>query len=180
MIILYYYGFFSWLTECLGDVSNPKIINLFDGESGSIYWPNNASAYGSNENCNWLFNATRVLIYFTFMDFEDCCTCDYVEIFDGPSDVYNSLMKGCNTSFPRPVYSSGRYLFMKFKSDWSIQGRGFVAHYKALSQSSGWLITIIMYCRLSWITLIFLFREIRVVVLILSAFAKLIGKVSVT
>lgn len=122
--------------QCLGDVSNPKIINLFDGESGSIYWPNYASAYGSNENCNWLFNATRVLIYFTFMDFEDCCTCDYVEIFDGPSDVYNSLMKGCNTSFPRPVYSSGRYLFMKFKSDWSIQGHGFVAHYKALSQSS--------------------------------------------
>ncbi|XP_068720134.1 deleted in malignant brain tumors 1 protein-like [Montipora capricornis] len=125
--------------QCLGDVSNPKIINLLDGENGSIYSPNYPSAYGSNENCNWLFNATRarVLIYFTFMDFENCCGCDYVEIFDGPSDSYNSLiMKGCDTSFPRPVYSSGRYLFMKFKSDYSIQARGFVAHYKALSRSS--------------------------------------------
>ena len=62
-----------------------------------------------------------------------------MKIFDGSSDSYYNkvLTKGCGSSLPPPVYSSGRNIYVKFSSDSSGQGKGFVAHYKALNSSSG-------------------------------------------
>ena len=135
--------FFFWIifvTECYGSA---KTINLNYGQNGSIYSPNYPYSYGRGENCRWLITAPfgqRVLIYFTSLDLEaGCCNCDTVKIFDGSSDSYYNkvLTKGCGSSLPPPVYSSGRNIYAKFSSDGSGQGKGFVAHYKALNSSSG-------------------------------------------
>ena len=135
---------FVSLTECSGSV---KLINLSFGQaalSGSIYSPSYPDFYSSNEDCKWRIIAPygqKVLIHFTSLDLEDDAGCDYdsVQIFNGSSDSYGNklLIKTCGSSLPPPVYSSDRYIYMRFQSDGSGQGRGFVAHYKALSDSSG-------------------------------------------
>ena len=120
-----------------------KTIYLTYGQNGSIQSPNYPYRYPRGENCRWLIRAPigqRVLIYFTSLDLEaGCCSCDSVKLFDGSSDSYYNkvLTTGCGSSLPPPVYSSDRNIFVKFSSDSSGQGSGFVAHYKALNSSSG-------------------------------------------
>ena len=117
-----------------------KYIYLANTPNGSISSPNYPSSYGSSQDCSWRLYAPqgqKVLIYFTFLDLENCCSCDYVQVFNGQDSYDGLLTKACNGSFPPPVYSSSRYMYVKFKSDSSVEGRGFVAHYKVLSVVSG-------------------------------------------
>ena len=117
-----------------------RIIYLTYGQSGSIRSPNYPSNYGRLEDCKWRIMAPynqKVLLYFTSIDLEDCCSCDYVKILDGSYSYSNLLTKGCGSILPPPVTSSGRYLYMTFRSDNSGQRQGFVAHYRALNSSSG-------------------------------------------
>ena len=121
---------FVCLTECQGFA---KYIDLANTPNGSIYSPNHPSSYGSSQDCSWRLytpQGRKVLIYFTFLDLEDCCSCDYVQVFNGQYSYEGPLTKACNGSFPRPVYSSGQYMYLKFHSDWGVQGSGFVAHYR--------------------------------------------------
>ena len=127
-----------WYTECGGYV---EVRNLGYGETGSIKIPDSPDTdYGKNLNCKWHLRAPinqRVLINFTSFDLENCCYCDYVEIRDGSESYSNVLKLACGRDLPEPVYSSGRYLYITFRSDYSIGGKGFVAKYRALNSSSG-------------------------------------------
>ena len=111
------------------------------GGSGSIKIPDSPyTDYGRNLNCKWRLRAPtgqRVLIYFTSFDLENCCSCDYVKIRDGSESYSNVWKLACRRDLPEPVYSSGRYLYITFRSDYSIGGKGFVVKYRALSSSSG-------------------------------------------
>ena len=123
-----------------------KVIDLRYGQSaqsGTIYSPGYPNSYEINEDCKWRIVAPfgqKLLIYFTLLDLEYDANCIYdsVKVFDGSSDSYVSklLTKSCN-GLPQPVYSSDRYIYVRFQSDGSSQGEGFVAHYKALNDSSG-------------------------------------------
>lgn len=120
----------------LGETINPK-----DSRNDSIFSPGYPGYYNS-ENCKWKIVASygqKVLIYFTEFDMEDCsiCSCDSVEIYDGTNQYGSRLSKSCGSSLPLPVYSTGRNIFMKFTSDTSVTGGGFVAHYRVLNSSSG-------------------------------------------
>ena len=65
------------------------------------------------------------------------CRFDRVELFDGRDNSSARLSKSCGSSLPSPVYSSAsRYMYMQFKSDSSVTDKGFVAHYRELSDSS--------------------------------------------
>ena len=114
---------------------------MWNGGSGSIKIPESPyTDYGRNLNCKWRLRAPtgqRVLIYFTSFDLENCCSCDYVKIHDGSESYSNVSKLACGTDLPEPVYSSGRYLYITFRSDSSIGGKGFVVKYRALSSSSG-------------------------------------------
>ena len=119
-----------------------QTIDLSYTQNGSIYSPGYPNNYDLNKNCNWLIKAPstqKVLIYFTIFDLEDSSQCqfDSVSIFNGLHIYAPLLSKTCGSSLPLPVYSSGRYLYMRFKSDGSFSGKGFVAHYRALNSSSG-------------------------------------------
>lgn len=114
----------------------------FSQSNGSISSPNYPSSYGAEEDCNWRIKSLsydsiqKLIIYFLSFDLgTDCCSCAYVEIFDGPSDYYKLLARFCGTILPPPVFSSGRYIYVKFHSNSShssVPGRGFKAHYKVL------------------------------------------------
>ena len=116
-------------------------IDLRYPQNGTIYSPGYPNNYGKYENCNWLIQAPpgqRVLLSFTKFDIEYSSQCSYdsVNIFDGLGISAPLLSKSCGDSLPSPVYSSGRYMYMRFTSDGSFSGEGFVAHYRALNSSS--------------------------------------------
>lgn len=130
-----------WLTGsgCSGLV---ETIYLISTPNGSIYSPGYPNNYDDNENCMWRFFApfgSKVLLYFTTFELEyaSACIFDSVELFDGRDNSSPRLSKSCGSSLPSPVYSSGRYMYMQFKSDSSNTKKGFVAHYRELIDSSG-------------------------------------------
>ena len=137
---------FILLTECDGD---PKVIVLKDrysANSGTIYSPGYPNSYGTNKNCKWRITALhgqKVLIYFTFFDLEYDAFCSFDSVqFDSVQFgeyFWNSnprVSKSCGSSLPLPVYSQYDYIDMRFRSDDSVQGKGFAAHYRTLNDSS--------------------------------------------
>ena len=129
-----------WLT---GSACNGlETIDLMNNPNGSIYSPGYPNNYDNYQNCLWLLVApygSKVLLYFTTFEVEDYsgfCS-DSVELFDGSNDSSRRLSKSCGSILPSPVYSSDRYMYMKFKSGSYYTEKGFVAHYRELTDSSG-------------------------------------------
>lgn len=56
------------------------------------------------------------------------CTYDWVQIYDGPdSQSSPSMGTFCGSKLPPPLVTTGGSLYMTFKSDSSVQRRGFYA-----------------------------------------------------
>lgn len=74
------------------------------------------------------------VIVLDFRDYFDIeyspgCTNDFLEVRDG-SHGYNDRLNEeafCGTNFPPELTSTDRYLWIQFKSDENIEGRGFRA-----------------------------------------------------
>lgn len=55
------------------------------------------------------------------------CRYDYLEVRDGQHGYANLLGNFCGTNFPPEITSKTRYLWLRFHSDESIEGKGFRA-----------------------------------------------------
>lgn len=97
-------------------------------------------AIASNWYCNRLrfvvsFNNNIGFLLFTsfqlFHEFEieshHECAYDHVGVFDGDSSDDPTLGRFCGLKAPHPIVASGNELYMVFKSDSSVQRRGFQA-----------------------------------------------------
>lgn len=62
---------------------------------------------------------------------ENCCGCDYIKVYDGPSVGSRLLGTVCNNSLDS-FYSSSNYLTVLFRTDGSVVGRGFSADYTSI------------------------------------------------
>ncbi|KAK0053231.1 tolloid-like protein 2 [Biomphalaria pfeifferi] len=63
------------------------------------------------------------------------CTYDYVKVFDGNTSVSGSIGQYCGNNPPLPLRSSGQSLYVHFRSDYSVSGRGFKAQFATLSDT---------------------------------------------
>lgn len=69
---------------------------------------------------------------------DNCCDCDYIKVYDGPSVNSRLLGTVCNNSLDS-FHSSSNYLTVLFRTDGSIVGRGFSADFTStLPPTSGW------------------------------------------
>ncbi|XP_074502258.1 CUB and zona pellucida-like domain-containing protein 1 isoform X3 [Sebastes fasciatus] len=120
------------------DHTNPCGGHLFG--SGTFSSPNHPNHYQDNAYCVWQLRAAydqRIFLSFTYLQLENCCSCDYIGIYDGPSTGSRYLGKVCNNSLST-FYSTSNYLTVLFRTDGSVVGRGFSADYiSSLSPSSG-------------------------------------------
>lgn len=57
----------------------------------------------------------------------DDCRYDFFEVRDGQHGYSNLLGNFCGTNFPPEITSKTRYLWLRFHSDESIEGKGFKA-----------------------------------------------------
>ena len=55
------------------------------------------------------------------------CRYDFLEVRDGQHGYSNLLGNFCGTNFPPEITSKTRYLWLRFHSDDSIEGKGFKA-----------------------------------------------------
>uniref|UniRef100_A0A3Q0R9H0 CUB and zona pellucida-like domains 1, tandem duplicate 2 n=1 Tax=Amphilophus citrinellus TaxID=61819 RepID=A0A3Q0R9H0_AMPCI len=102
--------------------------NLFG--SGSFSSPNYPNYYNDNIYCVWQLTAAynqRIFLQFTFL-LENCCSCDYIAIYDGPYVNSPYLGKVCNNSLTS-FFSSSNYMTVVFQTDGSVVGRGFSAEF---------------------------------------------------
>lgn len=63
------------------------------------------------------------------------CAYDYLEILDGPFGYSEPIGRYCGTRDPSLIESSGRYLWMRFHSDDSIEYEGFRIVYEFFPSS---------------------------------------------
>ncbi|XP_023942426.2 cubilin-like [Bicyclus anynana] len=116
------------------------------GDSGIVKTPNYPMFYPKNTVCEYVIStAPGKVIQLTFQDFdiEDSsyynCTYDYVEIRDGHFNNSTLLGKYCGNSevVPPTQISTYNYMYIKFNSDMSINGRGFYSNFTTVDTECG-------------------------------------------
>uniref|UniRef100_A0A8B9UD24 Cubilin n=1 Tax=Anas zonorhyncha TaxID=75864 RepID=A0A8B9UD24_9AVES len=105
---------------------------IFQATSGEIHSPNYPEPYNNNTDCSWIIqvdHSHRILLNFTDFDIEDHHSCNYDNVFDGPSNEAPLLRKLCGTQHPTPITSSKNLMYVRLRSDSTIQHRGFSARF---------------------------------------------------
>ncbi|KAI9535538.1 hypothetical protein NQZ68_003092 [Dissostichus eleginoides] len=110
--------------------------------SGSFSSPNHPNNYHDNAYCVWQLRAAhdqRIFLSFDYLQLENCCSCDYINVYDGPSVSSSFLGKVCNDNLQQiTFYSTSNYMTVLFRTDSSVVGRGFNADFiSSLPASSG-------------------------------------------
>uniref|UniRef100_A0A3Q1J8R1 Uncharacterized protein n=1 Tax=Anabas testudineus TaxID=64144 RepID=A0A3Q1J8R1_ANATE len=126
---------------------NPPLVAPCGGSlygSGTFHSPNYPDYYQDNSYCVWQLRTAddqRIFLQFTFLQLENCCSCDYITIFDGPSVNSQYLGRVCNSNSSNSVNSfssTSNYMTVLFRSDGSVVARGFTAEFiSALPPNSG-------------------------------------------
>ena len=100
--------------------------------------------YPSNLDCVWRISTDKnrriaLGVLDNNFDIEEgtsifSCNRDYLKVYDGENDTARQLGNFCGSAFGmrafRTVYSSGRHLYLKFKSDGSNDRKGFYLRYQ--------------------------------------------------
>ncbi|KAA3681817.1 uncharacterized protein DEA37_0009101, partial [Paragonimus westermani] len=112
-------------TGCQQEITSP------DGEIITPNWPNE---YPVKQHCQWKITVTpghRVKIIFADFDLESHPQCNYdlVVAYDGLSKTAPVLGQYCGSRKPAPIISTQNKLLLTFKSDSSVQRKGFRAQH---------------------------------------------------
>ncbi|XP_055677103.1 tolloid-like protein 1 isoform X1 [Lutzomyia longipalpis] len=99
---------------------------------GQIFSPNYPDYYPSKKDCVWHFTTTpghRIRLIFNSFEVEPHqeCAYDHIAIYDGDNPDSSTLGKFCGSKTPHPISSTSNELLLLFKSDSSVQRKGFVA-----------------------------------------------------
>lgn len=99
---------------------------------GEITSPNYPDSYPGKKDCAWLFTTTpghRIKLVFNEFEIEPHqeCAYDHIVVYDGDNVETQTLGRFCGSKVPHPLLSSLNRMFMVFKSDGSVQRKGFKA-----------------------------------------------------
>ncbi|XP_058808349.1 protein tolkin-like [Phymastichus coffea] len=102
--------------------------------AGPIYSPNYPDYYPGRKDCVWHLATTpghRVKLVFKVFDMEPHQSCDYdhVAVYDGDSAEARPLGRFCGNKEPHPILASAERMLVVFRSDGSVQKRGFYAEH---------------------------------------------------
>lgn len=112
--------------------------------AANILTPGFPAIYPNNRECVWKIIAPKnSRIKFKFLEFKvkKCrdelpCSCDFVEFRDGNSSTAELIGRFCGDTVPQDLYSSNRYLFVRFKSDDKTGAKGFSASVSSTRMTS--------------------------------------------
>ena len=95
--------------------------------------------------CTWLIEAPfgyHVFLSISCFSLEyggSNCPFDFLEIRDGNTLSSPLITKACGALGYLYIYSSGRFLLLRFRTDASVQGAGFAAYYSTVSYRKGYI-----------------------------------------
>ncbi|XP_054653953.1 deleted in malignant brain tumors 1 protein-like [Dunckerocampus dactyliophorus] len=140
-----YYGdcCYDYHSQCSSTTDMPTTGEPCGGSmfgSGTFSSPNHPGYYQNNAYCVWHIRSShdqRVFLEFPYLRLENCCSCDYVSVYDGPSVNSQFLGKLCHND-SNVFYSTSNHMTVVFQADSSGVERGFRAEFNsALPQNSG-------------------------------------------
>lgn len=108
----------------------------FTTKRGTLRSPSFPDLYPSDQNCTYVISrpeGERITLMFLVFDLEGGFHCphDYVEIRDGDSENSPFMARLCGVTLPSPVRSFHNSLWLRFYSDGTLNGSGFLATYLA-------------------------------------------------
>uniref|UniRef100_A0A3Q3MXM2 Cubilin n=1 Tax=Mastacembelus armatus TaxID=205130 RepID=A0A3Q3MXM2_9TELE len=122
-------GFFAhWdgtQTGCGGTLTTP---------SGGFSSPNYPLPYHPNAECYWNIRTNQgnqLLLSFSDFHLESSSGCmyDYLAVYDGNSSSAAELVKLCGSQLPSTINSSSNQLYVKLRTDSTVNTGGFLASY---------------------------------------------------
>lgn len=120
------------LHENKHDCKEGSCTHQINSPFGDISSPNYPDYYPGRKDCAWLFTTTpghRIKLVFNEFELEPHqeCAYDHIAIYDGDSTESPTLGRFCGSKVPHPILASSNRMYMVFKSDASVQRRGFKA-----------------------------------------------------
>ncbi|RWS10861.1 tolloid-like protein 1 [Dinothrombium tinctorium] len=120
------------LHENKHDCKEGSCTHHIQSASGEITSPNYPEPYPGRKDCAWLFTTTpghRIKLVFTEFELEPHqeCAYDHIVVYDGATNENTTLGRFCGSKLPHPLLASSNKLYMIFKSDASVQRKGFKA-----------------------------------------------------
>uniref|UniRef100_A0A671XF39 Cubilin n=1 Tax=Sparus aurata TaxID=8175 RepID=A0A671XF39_SPAAU len=110
------------------------------GQLRSPYHPN---AYPHNKDCEWVINQSEgYVVTLNFLSFDvegGSCRYDFVEVIKPINKIKHSPLLGtfCGASIPPRVQSTQRSMYVRFKTDSSVNNHGFEAAYGSALEGCG-------------------------------------------
>eukprot|EP00795_Rhopilema_esculentum_P001778 gene1778-16265_t len=107
------------------------------GTNGSFTSPEYPKFYPSDSDCTWIITVplkTKVELSFKEIHLEPGF--DYVDVYDGPTSSSKIIARLMGLGKVTPLLSSGNQMLVRFVSDESIENKGFLANYRAVTDSS--------------------------------------------
>ncbi|EFN89302.1 Cubilin, partial [Harpegnathos saltator] len=121
----------------------------FRDETGIIHSPFYPNNYPGSKTCIYeIIQPVNqgIVLNILDMDIEGLstdCFYDYIEIHDGDNENATKLATLCGNEYhipPTPFISTHNYMFIKFTTDNSLEGRGFKANYTTIDRRCGGLL----------------------------------------
>ncbi|XP_023212523.1 cubilin-like, partial [Centruroides sculpturatus] len=112
--------------------------------SDTITTPNYPAYYPLNISCIWYISVPidkRISIQIQHLELEGAhdCLYDYLKIYGGSDLSAPLLLQLCDTQNNKTIHSQGNHMTLHFSSDYTINGKGFIAHYQAIDGGCGGL-----------------------------------------
>ncbi|XP_054027363.1 cubilin [Dryobates pubescens] len=115
--------------------ADPGCGGNYTGSEGVItspFWPN---PYVNNRQCIYIIRQPedeKIHLNFTHMELESHtgCSSSYIEVRDGDSEMSPLISKFCHSTLRSPITSTSNSVWIKFKSDASVQRANFRAIYQ--------------------------------------------------
>lgn len=104
------------------------------GDSGFVGSEGFPSFYKPNSQCTWYITVPEgnvVMLSFRVFDLEadPLCRYDYVDVYNGHSNMVQKLGRFCGTFRPGTLISTSNTMMVEMVSDSGTGGRGFLAHF---------------------------------------------------
>ncbi|XP_022084129.1 CUB and sushi domain-containing protein 3-like [Acanthaster planci] len=119
----------------------PRVMTRYCSQTISVgreeLLPSQASYLYPNElDCTTTLetdNGKRLLLRVYLLEIGDC-SADYVDVYDGPSETSHKLAVLCGSRQVDDIVSSGRAVTLRFKTDSSVEYRGFVISFTSFRE----------------------------------------------
>ena len=127
--------FLTYVFLIVGCSIFPRFIDVLESVSTTLTSPNYPMDYGDDLKCSWELTAEiGFVVKVTFNDFHlqpdnpasnTRCPFDRLEFHDGHTLRATFIASYCDTLHPEVMYSTGRDMYVEFKSDQSLTYKGF-------------------------------------------------------